>query len=504
MADARAFIAIWPRGYVKSTFCEAGAVYLGAKGSLNTDRHLQLESDWERWLFAMLPAHMGGENPAPLADYHREFWDWLDGQHSPKRYGIYVSDTQDQAEQHVSNIGDMLTTAPFARWYPKLASRKLTKFGHSAGWRRTRLRTASGLTIDAAGLDKGIRGMRVEDARPDFIVFDDLDRENDSPTVTQRKINNLTRSILPAAGPDCIYLGAQNLILRGGIFTQLADGTADWLASRTVSGPHPALRDFDPNRHLEGLPTGGWRITGGKPTWRDMAYAQRQLEDYGREAFLVECQHMLSEQSGLVFPTFDPEVHEYRFKELPEFVAYFGGADFGGEGDGAHNSALTVAGVTRNQRLILLDEWYGNGANIEERQMDAMAEFNDQYPGIRWCIDGDERTYFQTLRKRLGPNVQMAKRTKNAAKERRRRFGYRLATDGSNRPGFYYLRKCARFRYEVERWRRKRSLAGEEFADAPIEVDDDVLVSVLYLNELYELGQDIPQGVPQKVLVAAM
>jgi len=67
------------------------------------------------------------------------------------------------------------------QWDESLSSRKLGKYGHSKGWRRERLRTASGLTIDALGLDTGTRGAKIENQRPDFIIFDDVDEKFDTP-----------------------------------------------------------------------------------------------------------------------------------------------------------------------------------------------------------------------------------------------------------------------------------------------------------------------------------
>lgn len=500
MAEAPAYVQIWPRSYAKSTNEELATIYLASRGTVDSQVHRDLEADWRLWLYCLFPSYLGGDTPIAMASYHEEFWRWIAALDTPRRYAIYVSDTQDQAEQHVQSIADMLTSPIYARWYPQMAARRLTKYGHSAGWRRTRLRTASGFTVDAAGLDKGIRGAKIDEQRPDLILLDDLDRENDSPTVTQRKVRNLTRTVIPTQGPGCVFIGAQNLIIRGGIFSQLADGTADFLLNRHVSGPHPALRNFDPDRDLEGLPDGTWRITGGEPTWRDLAYAQKLLNDYGREAFLVECQHTLSAQSGLVYGQFDPSIHEYQYAALPEFVAYYGGWDFGGEGDTAHNSALTVAGLTENGRLVLLDEWYDNGANVFDRQTTKALEWEATYGRIKWNQDGDERTTFQTLRKAQF-DITMSRRHSGSKPQRIRRMGRRLTRDGSGRPGWFYLRKCRRWRYEVERWRRPPQIPGVPASDDPIGVDDDVLVSSLYLVERCELEQDAA-GVEQRQAVA--
>lgn len=503
-ATTPAFIAIWPRGFAKSTLAELATVFLGARGSVpNSKPHKELESDWRLWLYTLFPEHLSdGDKPIPMAPYHEEFFDWV-ANLPPKKYVIYTSDTQEQAEQHVENVASHLTSDAFARWYPRMAARKVTKFGHSAGWRRTRLRTASGFVVDAAGLDRGIRGAKVERTRPDLIVFDDLDRDTDTPTTTDRKIRNLTRSIIPTQGPDCAFIGAQNLILRGGIFDRLQDGTADFLHGRVVSGPHPAIRNFDPKVDLLGRPDGGWEITGGTPTWpaRGMEHCQFLLDTFGRESFLIECQHMLSEVSDLVFPQFDPHIHEWKHSKLPEFVAYFGGMDFGGEGLTAHRSALTLVGVTENGRKVLLEEWSDNGADVYERQLQTVWEWEQLYGHIRWEQDGDERTVFQSLRG-LGLNIRMSKRGPGSVETRIRTMGRLLTPDGTNRPGFYYLRKCSRFRSEIQNWRRRPPRTPNEPAKRDVlSVDDDVLVSLLYALERAEAEQ-VSAGDALQVVIA--
>lgn len=488
-----------------------------------------------RWLRELFPEYVGMATHGyltPFSEYHLELLSWVQRVPGERAYAVYVSDTQTQAEQHVENIGAMLGAPHFADAYPEMANRALGRFGSVRGWRRTRLWTQAGWTVDAAGLDRGMRGARRENIRPRLIVFDDLDRENDSPTVTQRKRRNLTRSILPTSGPGCAFMGVQNLVVRGGIFTELADGTADYLIKRTVSGPHPALRNFDPLRDLKGREDGGWEITGGESTWAAMPRTaapgqpsvQGLLDTYGLESFLIEVQQRLTDASDLIFGQFSPDIHAFAYAQLPTFVRYYGGLDFGGEGDGAHYSSVVLLGLTAGNRVVLLYEWYGRGANVEERQMNAIEQVHAIFGrGIRWTQDGDERTYFQTLRRRAGMALlRMASRVPNSAKNRRRQFGFLLNVQGDGRPRFYYLdrqmtitgadgsqhtiggaihstpqgeqRGASRFRYEIERWKRKAVAPGEPYSDEPVEIDDDVLVAVLYAAEGYTVAEDLPQG----------
>lgn len=162
--------------------------------------HTAAGDDWEAWL----REHVLPDNAAPFAPHHVEFWEWVwairpgvrptpflgvwarGGAKSSsaemavvalaaaraRKYVLYVSGTQDQADDHVANIGDILESSRIAKAYPDLGERAVNKFGSSKGWRRQRLRTASGFTVDALGLDTSARGIKLEDQRPDLMCHE--------------------------------------------------------------------------------------------------------------------------------------------------------------------------------------------------------------------------------------------------------------------------------------------------------------------------------------------
>lgn len=290
---------------------------------------------WRDWLLRYFPGTFLDDTgqPIPLADFHAAFWDYVwaieSGVAAPaffaiwprgagkssntelacaalaarqrRQYGVYVCSSQAQADDHVANVSSLLETPAFARQYPRSAQRKLNQYGASLGWRRNRLRTESGFTLDALGLDVAGRGRKLDNERPDLLVLDDLDDQADSPLIVARKIRALTRKILPAAGPDAIIFGAQNLIHPDSIFSQLLDGRARFLTRRIVSGPHPALKDM---RYLEtDNPAQPVKLTGGEPTWAgfSLARCQQLIDDEGLDAFLVERQHEVLSSEGLFF-----------------------------------------------------------------------------------------------------------------------------------------------------------------------------------------------------------
>lgn len=284
-----------------------------------------IESDWHDWLTTLFPTTI-----RDFAPHHAEFWEWVwaiqpetrphpfvaiwprGGAKSAsaelacvalaargiRRYALYLCATQEQADDHVANIAALLESDLLASYYPALTERAVGKFGNIKGWRRNRLRTASGFTIDALGLDTAARGIKVDDDRPGFIVIDDIDGENDSATITDKRIRSLTRKVLPAGARNLAVLAVQNLVHPDSVFAQLADGRATFLADRIVSGPHPALHDLTYEYR-----DGRWILTGGTPTWsgQDLARCQEIVDDEGIEAFLSESQHEVEAQQGGYF-----------------------------------------------------------------------------------------------------------------------------------------------------------------------------------------------------------
>jgi hypothetical protein len=209
----RPLVAIWPRGGAKSTSAEGAVVAVGA-----------LEK---------------------------------------RRYALYVSDTQERADDHVQNVGAMLESPQFGDVYPGMSERMVTKYGTSKGWRHNRLRTASGFTVDALGLDGDIRGIKLEEQRPDFLILDDLDDVMDGPASVRRKIASITKDIMPAMANNVAIIAVQNWIHSEGVFARLSDGRADFLKNRILSGPVKAVEDLVVGQN----DAGHYVIVSGQPTW---------------------------------------------------------------------------------------------------------------------------------------------------------------------------------------------------------------------------------------------
>lgn len=242
------FVGIWPRGGGKSTSAELATVAIGARGV--------------------------------------------------RPYAVYIRETQEQADKSIQNIAGLLESRAFADAYPAMADRDVNKYGSSKGWRRNRLRTAAGYTVDALGLDAAGRGAKVDEDRPGLLIFDDIDGKHDTPETTKKKIEIITTSLLPAGAANVAVLMMQNMIHGNSIFAQLADGRADFLLDRVVSGPFPAVEDLTYE-----LTDTGYVVTGGVPTWdgQNLETCQQQINTWGLTAFLHESQHKVFDPSKAMF-----------------------------------------------------------------------------------------------------------------------------------------------------------------------------------------------------------
>jgi hypothetical protein len=313
---------------IKALRAEIEALYQASHPSAGID-----EDHWASWLTTLFRPYFVDDVTGiliPFGPHHEQFWDWVwalrpgvrprpfvaiwprgggkstsaemacvaVGARQTRRYGLYICATQAQADDHVQNVATMLESADVAAHYPALANRMVGKYGASRGWRRNRLRTSDGFTIDAVGLDTAMRGAKIDAHRPDFLILDDLDQDTDSALVVAKKLRAFTRKILPTGADDVAVLGVQNLIHPDGIFAQMAEGRADFLSTRILSGPIPALRGLAYEVHEAHTV-----LTAGEPTWagQDMAQCQALLDDITLEAFLAECQHVRMAGEGAIF-----------------------------------------------------------------------------------------------------------------------------------------------------------------------------------------------------------
>lgn len=295
---------------------------------------------WRQWLADSFASYTS----APFAERHVRFWEWLSslepgvrprartevwprggGKSSttelgvafvgsqpdpPRHFVLYVSETQEQANLHVSAIAGMLERVG--------VQRAVNQYHASKGWTQTTIRAANGFNVKAFGLDSGMRGIKLDEFRPDLIVMDDIDGRHDTPETTRKKIQTLTTSILPTGSADCAVIIVQNKIHENSIVSQLCDGRADFLHGRIPAVVEKAVNDLEYERVIgeDGMPE--YRITGGTPTWegQNLATCERQMNDWGLAAFLREAQQEVDEIEGGLWDQ-ARDIDPFRTTQLP-------------------------------------------------------------------------------------------------------------------------------------------------------------------------------------------
>lgn len=350
------------------------------------DPDVELLDEYDKpgdWLRAYFPAFV----TAPFAPHHHEFWAWvwalqrnvkpapfiaiwprggakttsaeltvpMVAARGARRYVLYVRGTQDQANMNVQNIASLLESSVFAAAHPRMANPRVGKHGNRSGWRRNRLWTQSGLVVDAYGLDTALRGAKVENVRPDFIIFDDIDGKFDTENTTEKKIGTITHSILPAGSTDSAVLGVQNLIIPRGVFGRLASGEADFLRNRIMSGPHPAAHDLTYEYDDK---ANAYVVTGGAPTWQgqDLPTIEGQINEWGPTAFEREAQHDVTVLAngvfaGVTFAHCTPE-------EVPGLVRICAWVDPAvTKTDTSDSQAIQIDGIAADGTIYRLWSW---------------------------------------------------------------------------------------------------------------------------------------------------
>jgi hypothetical protein len=400
------------------------------------EQRARIEAHWGMWVCGLYPDFARD----PFAEHHRAFWDWVwsidagatadpfvaiwarghakstslelatvsVAARKKRRFGLYVSNTQDQADKHVATIATMLHAPMFAAFYPEHADRKLSKYGHSLGWTRNRLRTQGGFIIDALGLDTAARGVKVDEVRPDWLVLDDLDSDGDSLATTEKKVRQLTHRILPTRAKHAVVAAGQNLIKEDGIFGALAgraEWEADFLQTRRVFGPIPAVEGLVTKRN----PEGRYVIAAGQATWAgmDIPACQEELNTLGLSAFLAECQHEPADVLGGMFDHLEFVHHDEH--ALPVQIRATVWVDPAVTNtDHSDRHAIQVDSLGEDGRIYRLFSYEQRGTpeSVIEKAIEKAYEYDAPEVGVETDQGGDlwhtqfDRAHDEVMRKR--------------------------------------------------------------------------------------------------------
>jgi len=278
-----------------------------------------------------------------------------------RHFALYISETQDQADKHVSAIGGLLETVG--------VERKVNQYQQAKGWKANLLRTADDFNVMALGLDSAARGVKLDQFRPDLIIFDDIDNQSDSFDGVEKKIHSITNAILPAGSPDCAVLFAQNKIHRDSIMAMLCDNRADFLLDRDPARVVPAVRDLVTETvQREGRPN-LYRIVGGTSSWtgRSLEVCEKQINTWGLKSFLIEAQHEVETNDGVFFRV--NEIKVIKPDECPPITRVCLAWDLAAtEGAGDHTVGFLL-GLTTGDTYVILAVVRGQWSSERVRQV---------------------------------------------------------------------------------------------------------------------------------------
>lgn len=341
---------------------------------LTWDSQQSIEPDWRTWLATNFPAVC----TAPLAPRHERLYDWFEalkpgvkvrarievwprfGAKSstgelgvvraslkPSRHFVlYVSGTQLQANNHVQSIATFLEKIG--------VERALNQYGQAKGWKVDLLRTKNDFNVLALGLDASVRGVKLDQFRPDLIILDDIDSSTDTLDAVDKKIQNITTAILPAGSADCAVLVLQNRIHKNSIVSQLCSDRAEFLLHRETAFEEPAVIGLEVKSVPQENGPNTWEIIGGEFTWQGQGKAEceDQINRYGIKAFRRECQHEVKDADGIFFRV--SMLGTVRPEEVPALTSVCLSGDLAATEGGGDHTVLTLMGTDGTRYYVLM------------------------------------------------------------------------------------------------------------------------------------------------------
>lgn len=376
--------------------------------------HSLQETDYTDWLKEYFPKIFS----KPFASHHEEFWQhvinikpnehvpayflilargggkdanaqgavtWL-GAHNKRKFCLYVCATQDLANKAVQTIAAMIENRKLAIQYPDFTSRQLSKYGHSKAWRIDMLRCANGFNVAALGLDASVRGIRLDEFRPDLIIFSDADSRKDTPEAVQKKIDTITKDILPAGSSDAAIVWIQNIMHTNSIARKIVNNDVDFLRDRIINGPHKAINDLQVELDEDNL----YKIVAGSPTWtgQDLATCQKQINEWGYTNFMIESQHEVELVDGGFYA--DVKFKRCDRKDVPELLSICVFVDPAVTEDG-DMQGIQVDGLGVDDIVYRLYSWEQNSTPAEAMKLAIMLviKFGADTLGVETDQGGD-------------------------------------------------------------------------------------------------------------------
>lgn len=317
-----------------------------------------------------------------------------------KHYPLLVMDSLDQSLPMLEAIKTELEFNPRLQLdFPEVT-------GKGRVWNMHTILTRNDIKVQVAGSGKRLRGRRHGPYRPDLVILDDIENDENVEKPEQRdKLDNwLKKTVLPLGGPgaklDVVYIGT---ILH-----------YDSVLSRALSNPFwrtrrfQAILEWPVNMQLWDEWEEIYRNNGEKGDWLAAAFYQNHFDEMNEGAVvswsarpIVELMKIRARDGH---DTFDAEyqndpvsgedaifagegVFHFWVNRLREWV-FFGSADpsLGKAGNRRDPSALLVGGMNRETGVLDVVE-----AKIRKRVPDKIIsdiiELQKEYRCLLWAIE---------------------------------------------------------------------------------------------------------------------
>ncbi len=333
-----------------------------------------------------------GEAKSTIATQLFTLWCVVTGR---KHYVVIVMDALDQALPMLEAIKAELDSNP------RLLQDFPAACGEGRVWQQRVILTANGAKIEVFGSGKRMRGLRHGPHRPDLVILDDLENDDNVRSPVQRdKLENwLKKTVLKLGAADdsldLLYVGTllhydsvlartlRNPWWETFTFRALIQWPArmdlwdQWEEQFRNQGEEVADRFY---ARFRAEMDAGARVSW--PAQRPLLALMKLRARDGHAAFDAELQNDPVDHATALFPAFT-----YWVDERPDWL-YFGACDpsLGKAGAGRDPSALLVGGLDRASGVLHVVE-----AQIRRRLPDAIIEdiiaLQSRYHCLRWSIE---------------------------------------------------------------------------------------------------------------------
>lgn len=343
-----------------------------------------------------------GEAKSTLAALLFPLWCAVTGQ---KRYLVLVMDALDQALPALEALKAELDSNPrLAKDFPEAC-------GAGRVWQQRVILLRNGVKIEVFGSGKRMRGLRHGPHRPDLVILDDLENDENVRSPTQRdKLESwLTKTVLKLGAADdsldLFYIGTllhydsvlartlKNPWWKTFTFRALLqwpdrmDLWEQWEDQFRTQGEEAADRFYAQRR---GEMDAGARVSW--PAQRPLLALMKIRARDGHAAFDAELQNDPVDRATALFPEF-----VYWTDELPGWL-YLGACDpsLGKAGAGRDPSAILVGGLDRSSGVLHAVE-----AKIRRRLPDQIIEdiidLQTRYRCVLWAVEAVQfQEFFRT------------------------------------------------------------------------------------------------------------